>query len=64
MDTSKKTIIDWPYSKDSENIAEYFKKLEYAPEKTDDILKYFENLEPKRSLENNSGLSLKRSLSK
>ena len=64
MDTSKKTIIDWPYSKDSENIAEYFKKLEYVPEKTDDILKYFENLEPKRSLENNSGLSLKKSLNK
>ncbi len=64
MDTSKKTIIDWPYSKDSENIAEYFRKMEYIPEETNNILKYFENLEPKRSLENNSGLSLKRSLSK
>ena len=64
MSTKKKTIIEWPYSKDSENIAGYFRKMEYVPEKTNDILKYYERLKPQCSLSNDRGLKLDRSLNK
>ena len=64
MVVKKRTIIEWPDSKDSENIAGYFRELKYVPEKTNDILKYFETLKPKDSLPNDSGIKLERALNK
>ena len=62
MDTSKKTILEWPYSKDSENIAGYLREMEYVPEKTNEILKYYEKLDPKCPSPSDSSPKLERSL--